>query len=935
MIMWQADNWRSGAGLVVLVVSLTLAACGARLTADERLDRARADLSAGNATSAAIHLRNVLQEDPVNVPARVLLAEAALLSGDVDSAAKEFERAVDLGADLDEFRAKYAEALVRAGATEQALRLTDPQAAGDGAELSFWRALALLHKGALDESTTLLEAAASDPVMRVPALIGLARLGIARQRTGDALALLDRVSAEAARDSDYWEVRAAALSQSGEHEAAAEAFEKAAETVVDMTGRRQFIYRAGAVESLLAAGKLPEARRKAEQMHQAAEHNPISNHLMARVELQSGNAQQAMAYAQAILAADPDSSRGMMMVGAAHLALGERLQAERHLERAVAANPEDAKARHLLAQARLELDAPDRVLEALGPMAAAGSDEMAATLAGVASVRAGDPEAAVDIFRQRLEFNPADDQARTMLAISLMAAGRVEEALVELGRVSPADEAARLRTAIITIGVHLKSGDVDRARVDAAALSQANPGNAALRNTLGGLFLARNLPQDAVAWFEEGLRLDPGSHAARFSLGQIAAATGQLDDAVSQFAAIVADDPGNTAALAALGRIEWARGNRDAAIKHMQKAREADPADAKGRTLLAGYLVTIGNVAEGLEVAREAVRAAPQFAPAANALGWALLWSGSPREALAEFIRADDLTPGVPVYLVNKARAEAALDDARAARQTLINALALDPEDVRGLVALFDVELRLGRIDGAAQALRRLEGAMSPGDPAVELRRGELRLAQQDFAGAERSFSSVLQAGTSGRAAIGVHEARLQGGQGDPAEPLRYWLEERPGDRAVRRVLAGYYLERREYGHAIEEYETIVEQFPDDPAMLNNLAWLYHQSGDDRALALAERAHRLAPNNPFIADTLGWILHKQGDTRRALQLISEAARAVPDAGEIQYHYAVLLAESGDKAGAIRAARVVLGELSAANHHESAQKLIDSLEKAGD
>ena len=102
--------------LATLVLMLSLGACGARLTAEERIDLARSQLAEGNAADAAIHLRNVLQDDPSNVPARVLLAESALQVGDLETAVKEYQRALDLGAELDEFRLHYAEALVRIGA---------------------------------------------------------------------------------------------------------------------------------------------------------------------------------------------------------------------------------------------------------------------------------------------------------------------------------------------------------------------------------------------------------------------------------------------------------------------------------------------------------------------------------------------------------------------------------------------------------------------------------------------------------------------------------------------------------------------------------------------------------------------------------------------------------------------------------------------------
>ena len=63
---------------------------------------------------------------------------------------------------------------------------------------------------------------------------------------------------------------------------------------------------------------------------------------------------------------------------------------------------------------------------------------------------------------------------------------------------------------------------------------------------------------------------------------------------------------------------------------------------------------------------------------------------------------------------------------------------------------------------------------------------------------------------------------------------------------------------------------------PQDVVALNNLAWLYHQRGDARALDWRVQAVKLAPQSSAVADTLGWILVESrcrgrgpGDTSQA------------------------------------------------------------------
>ena len=92
---------------------------------------------------------------------------------------------------------------------------------------------------------------------------------------------------------------------------------------------------------------------------------------------------------------------------------------------------------------------------------------------------------------------------------------------------------------------------------------------------------------------------------------------------------------------------------------------------------------------------------------------------------------------------------------------------------------------------------------------------------------------------------------------------------------------------------------------PKNIRALNDLAWLYQQEKDPRALATAEQAYQLKPDNPEIMDTLGWILVDQDKAARGAELLQKAVEMAPASTAIRYHWAAALAKSGDKARARR------------------------------
>ncbi|MDZ7644746.1 MAG: hypothetical protein U5K76_11270 [Woeseiaceae bacterium] len=149
-----------------LFALLLLVACG--LSAEERLARGQTAYTDGEFRAAAIDARSVLQAEPDNAEARLLLGRAALEIGDLGSADKELRRAIELGVP----KGRVAVDLGR-------LLLAQQQ-----------------HQQLLDELTPEVQAAADEPVvvmrLRAEAHLGLGNTVEARELYQAVLAADDR-----------------------------------------------------------------------------------------------------------------------------------------------------------------------------------------------------------------------------------------------------------------------------------------------------------------------------------------------------------------------------------------------------------------------------------------------------------------------------------------------------------------------------------------------------------------------------------------------------------------------------------------------------------------------------------------------------------------------------------------------------------------------
>jgi len=77
---------------------------------------------------------------------------------------------------------------------------------------------------------------------------------------------------------------------------------------------------------------------------------------------------------------------------------------------------------------------------------------------------------------------------------------------------------------------------------------------------------------------------------------------------------------------------------------------------------------------------------------------------------------------------------------------------------------------------------------------------------------------------------------------------------------------------------AISEYESLLDEMPNNPEALNNLAYMLADENArlNEALEYSKRAHELKPNDPGFLDTYAYILHKNGRSSEAAEFLQSA-----------------------------------------------------------
>jgi tetratricopeptide (TPR) repeat protein len=373
-------------------------------------------------------------------------------------------------------------------------------------------------------------------------------------------------------------------------------------------------------------------------------------------------------------------------------------------------------------------------------------------------LRRGDPRSARSYLEPILARDPDHRDALLALGQALSLQGDVDgarRALERAAHVDPGHPEPLLRLA------EVEEGSPPR---QARALLEAG------RREAGRWNLAR-----ADRLLRRAERLDP-SLSAETARGRarMSQATGQPARAAAAWRQVASAADDDAEAWRGLGRAQLALGDAEAA-NSLRRAAELAPRDASGLTELGLAELAAGRPQQAAGALRQATALAPQSETARRGLARALRATGEPEAAL-EALGAE-LAAGDAETWRQAGAIQRDLGRLQGARDSLEQAIALEPYDAELHAELAAVRQGLGDAEGAAQSLELagvLEEALDTGasQPAELAAAADLNLDELVL-GFSRQLSGARRRQV---AQLGIREPR------DPWSLLVQWLHPRTPD---------------------------------------------------------------------------------------------------------------------------------------------------------
>jgi tetratricopeptide (TPR) repeat protein len=382
--------------------------------------------------------------------------------------------------------------------------------------------------------------------------------------------------------------------------------------------------------------------------------------------------------------------------------------------------------------------------------------------------------------------------------------------------------------------------------------------NYVMHSNYGGALFEEGRFDEALAHFNEALRINPKYADARRNAGIVLLRQGKIDEAITAFAEVLSYGGDWPVTHNYLGLAQAQRGEFDLAVQNYNAALQLKP----------DYVEALKN------------------------LGIVLKEQGKTNEAISKWVKALEFEPDNPDVHYNMGIVMAEQSRYQQAIGHFNITLAAKPDWPEAHQNMGAVYYLLGKLNLAAQhcaeAIR-----LSPDYYDAHQNMGMVMAKQGRLDEAIRHFNKALEAKPA-RPEVHYNMGGVYYQQGKlklAAEQCAEALGLKPDHLAARVALADILVEMDENQSAVEHYHRALQLEPDRPYVLKNLAWILATSRDVKlqnpndVVKFAVRACELTEyNQPDFIDTLAAAYAVAGRFTEAIETAEKAINLAENTG---------------------------------------------------
>ena len=916
---------------IVLILSVFLLfACGG-VDDKQSVTAAKKYIENNQLREAGLELKNALQANPENAEARYLLGGINLTIGDMASAAKEFRKAKEAGWDEAQSQIGLMRARVNSREFKKVLddiQIKENYSAKTRADLYGLKAFAEaasgyagLAKGSIKQGIALDKDAFQVLKTSIQLDISSGKPDVAAAQIKHALSLYEN-------NTELLLLSAYLTMQTKESAAAAEQFQKIIslepKNLVTFNGRKA---RLSLARLEILNKNLDQAKSLLGPLFKQNANDPETNYIGGLLAFEQADFDLAEVRLLKVLKVAPEHAKSQLLFGSVNFAQKDYEQAAYYIAQYLQLEPENIGARKLLGRTYILLGQHEEAQTTLRPgLQESDNDAELLALVGLSQIQAGDLTSGITDLEKAVVAAPDSNALRGELAKAYISAGETENAIKQLNKIM-AEGGNKNQAEVLKVSAYLRAKQYDQAINVALDILQRSPQDAAVMSLVGNVFAASGDRTEARKYFNQALTIEPENSQATMLLAALEEADGNTIEAEQLYKSLIKNDATSINPLLALARLSEQKKDYKAMVAWLEKARESAPMELRPRTILAEYYLRENELDKVEGLIKEATVISANDPGVLLVKGKMLMRQKQYNKAVPPLTALVTRNPDSVLARSLLGETYLNLKQPDDARRQLELALEKKPYYVPALLVLARVEQATKQY---AKGLDHIEKAIKaqPNLYLVYDLGGDISMSAKDYAAANNYYQKVMSIKPNSATAIKSAQALTQLSKNQQAiKVLKQWLSKNTEDVRARQFLGNAYLTNGDNKEAIQAFEAVYAEQPENIVALNNLAWLYSLKNDNRALEFAEKAYKAKPEDSGIQDTYGWVLVQQGQVEKGLRILQKVMESLSTVPEVRYHYAVALLKSGEKTEAQKIFNDLLQSGQAFEGRDDAQKLM--------
>ena len=853
-----------------------------------------------------IYLKNALQANPKNLPAKLLMGKLLTQKGYYEEAIKEFRQALEYKIDIELVLLPLGNVLLFNEQYQEVIDLGKGYSLSN-ATLFEWKMLsaaAYSSLGKKQEARNDYLAAIKLFPKNTRALNSLIYLDLAENKLEAAEAGIEQSLSIDQSDSRTWHLKGKILEARGELEQAIDVYQHALKL-----GNEDPVVRRSLAYALISANRIDEAKIIAESIIKQTPDDPFAMLLNSWILSKNQQGELAtnildnLSNQLSTLTNEQYAKQDSLyfVKGMTAFIQGNFEQARQSLSKYIAKNNDDLNAVAMLAEIYVSMGQNEAAMHVLDRNEEKLYEHLPIALKLAQLYLNNGKDFKADYLLTKLrELYPDSIQVILLSSKALVARDKADLAIQLIENSNK--EFPNSSTLLLARGfLYIQKGRFEDALKAADVLVKADSRNVDHWNLQAAALLKLQRYAEAQTAIDNVLAIVPQHFAGRFNLAILFKNTNRLTEAKTLLTSLVTENPQNNASVFQLALVESQTNELTSAINRLETLTLLDTQNRQAYLLLLELYGRDQQADRALRLVNKLVKDFPVDPEFALKKAQLLIANNQFTEAKVQLGKLYNLWLDNPQKLYAVSSMQQQVEDYDGATNTLKRALGYLPQHLLLNLEYARLNLQLDEITKAQEIAESMQKYY--GDQAsISLLIGDIYLAKDQLLKAHDSYAKAVRLDPNYKMPlVRMYElARRDVKSSEFTALLKELVDKEPKNNWTRKLLADHLMNLGLWQEAQNHYLTLIDDpnLNQDFSILNNLANIYIATNLTTALEYSKRALRTAGSNPAVQDTHGWILAKMGRYEDALVSLRQANAIDSTDPATRFHLAYTLAKLG-------------------------------------